>query len=71
MGQHGRFAGAGIEVRDRREGLEVRVPITKVDGTELVDSKGRPVYAAQGHQSVYRLPHFSAQTRARSGIKSA
>lgn len=33
------------------KGYEVRVPIT-------TDRRGRPVYAASGHRSVYRIPRF-------------
>lgn len=38
-----------------RRGLEVRMPIGQ-------DRRGRPVYAHEGHQTSYRLPHFAQRS---------
>ena len=44
------------------KGLEARVPIKAPDnGQPILDSRGRQVFAARGHQTTYRVPRFKAR----------
>ena len=43
------------------KGLESRVPIQAPDnGRPILDSRGRQVFAARGHRTMYRVPRLKA-----------
>jgi hypothetical protein len=49
-----------------QDGYEFRMQAIDDDGTPKMDRRGRPVFAARGHETIYRVPEIASISMART-----